>query len=204
MVATNDPIGHWGREYGNEPPDVATYGVAFERGMRSAGVAVAIKHFPGLGRVTGNTDFTAQGIVDEAFVGADDPYLRPFRAGIEAGAEFVMISLASYPRADPRPAVFSSVIIEGILRGTLGFQSIVLTDDVGQAQAVAGLSPAERALSFLRAGGDMVLTVKPSDIAPMTQAVLQATAADAAFNGQVSRSIDRVLQLKSAYGLLPG
>ncbi|HVC31414.1 MAG TPA: glycoside hydrolase family 3 N-terminal domain-containing protein, partial [Steroidobacteraceae bacterium] len=176
--AANAPIGALGREYGSDPDTVTTYGVAFERGMHAAGVAVAIKHFPGLGRVTGNTDYTNQGIVDGQFSGIGDPYLEPYTAGINAGAEFVMISLATYPRVDTLPAVFSSTIINGILRSGLGFGNIVLSDDLGLAVAVADRSPADRALGFLRAGGDMVLTVVPSDIAPMASAVFDAVQAD--------------------------
>ncbi|HTE86251.1 MAG TPA: glycoside hydrolase family 3 N-terminal domain-containing protein, partial [Dehalococcoidia bacterium] len=202
-VASNDPIGHWGREYGFTPDDVATYGVAFERGMRDAQIAVSIKHFPGLGRVTGNTDFTAEGIVDTVFSGTDDPYLKPYKAGIDAGADFVMMSLAVYPRVDTQPAVFSSAMINGILRNSLGFKGVVVTDDVGAAAAVADRPPAQRALDFLRAGGDMILTVKPSDIEPMSRAVSQAMAGDAAFAAQVNASVDRILRLKGAYGLLP-
>jgi beta-N-acetylhexosaminidase len=203
MTASNDPIGHWGREYGSTPDDVTTYGVAFEQGMRDAQIAVCIKHFPGLGRVTGNTDFTAEGIVDNEFSGANDPYLQPYKAGINAGADFVMMSLAVYPRVDTQPAVFSSVMINGILRTNLGFNSVVVTDDVGAAAAVADKPPAQRAIDFLRAGGDMVLTVKASDIGPMSTAVSQAMSGDAGFAAQVNASINRVLRLKGTYGLLP-
>lgn len=202
-VASNDPIGHWGREYGFDPATVEAYGVAFERGMRAAGVAVAIKHFPGLGRVTGNTDFTDQGIVDDALTGTSDPYLQPYAAAIREGAEFVMMSLASYPRIDSQPAVFSRVMMNAILRDSLGFQNIILTDDVGAAAAVADRPPEQRALDFLRAGGDMVLTVQPADVARMSAAVLQAAMADAAFGNQISRSAQRVLRIKRSHGLLP-
>jgi beta-N-acetylhexosaminidase len=201
-AATNDPIGRWHREYGSDPSVVATYGVAFERGMRAARVAVAIKHFPGLGRVTGNTDFTDQGVVDNAFSGAGDPYLQPYRSGIAAGAEFVMVSLATYPQVDAAPAIFSSVIMADILRGALGFQGLVISDDLGAAAAVAGKSPAERALGFFRAGGDVLLTVQPSDVAVMTQAVAQAAATDSAFAARIAGSAARVLQLKRAMGLV--
>jgi beta-N-acetylhexosaminidase len=203
MTASNDPIGHWGREYGSTPDDVTTYGVAFEQGMRDAQIAVCIKHFPGLGRVTGNTDFTAEGIVDNEFSGANDPYLQPYKAGINAGADFVMMSLAVYPRVDTQPAVFSSVMINGILRTNLGFNSVVVTDDVGAAAAVADRPPAQRAIDFLRAGGDMILTVKASDIGPMSTAVSLAMSGDAGFAAQVNASINRVLRLKGTYGLLP-
>jgi beta-N-acetylhexosaminidase len=200
--ASNDPIGHWGREYGTTPAAVSTYGVAYEQGMRDAQIAVCIKHFPGLGRVTGNTDFTAEGIVDTAFSGAGDPYLQPFKAGIDAGADCVMVSLAVYPQVDSQPAVFSPAMINGILRSNLGFKGVVVTDDVGAAAAVADRTPAQRALDFLRAGGDMILTVDPSVVAPMSDAVSKAMAGDAGFATQVNASIDRILSLKSSYGLL--
>jgi beta-N-acetylhexosaminidase len=200
--ATNDPIGHWGREYGTTPSEVSTYGVAYEQGMRDAQIAVCIKHFPGLGRVTGNTDFTAEGIVDSVFSGANDPYLQPFKAGVDAGADFVMVSLAVYPQVDSQPAVFSPAMINGILRTNLGFKGVVVTDDVGAAAAVADRTPEQRALDFLHAGGDMILTVQPADIEPMSTAVAKAMGDDAAFASQVNASIDRILALKAIYSLL--
>ena len=201
MLATNDPIGHWGREYGSTPEDVIAYGVAFERGMRDAKIAVSIKHFPGLGRVTGNTDFTAEGIVDDQFSGIDDPYVRPYKAGIDAGADFVMMSLALYPRVDSKPAVFSPIMIGDILRRGLGFQNVVITDDIGAGRG--GRSPARPACRRLSTGRRRHDPhVKASDIQPMTAAVVQAMAADSAFAAQVNASVDRVLRVKSNYSLL--
>jgi beta-N-acetylhexosaminidase len=78
----------------------------------------------------------------------------------------------------------------------------VISDDLGQAVAVSDLTPAQRALSFLRAGGDMVLTVKPSDIAPMTSAVLSRLPKDAALRKDVDDSVHRVLTAKRNAGLL--
>jgi beta-N-acetylhexosaminidase len=203
LLTTNEPIGRLGREYGTDPATVSMYGLAFMHGMHDAGVAVAVKHFPGLGRVTGNTDFTAQGTEDTAFSGASDPFLQPFRDAINAGTDFVMVSSATYPRVSQQRAVFSSTIVTNLLRQTLGFTGVIITDDVGAAAAVADLTPAERALDFFRAGGDMVLTVAPSDIGPMTRATLAAMDADPAFAAQITQSVRRVLTAKANYGLLP-
>jgi beta-N-acetylhexosaminidase len=206
-LAANDPIGHWNREYGTDPGTVTAYGVAVARGMLRAGdghsLAVSLKHFPGLGRVTGNTDFTAQGIEDDFFSGLDDPYLAPFQAGIDAGAQFVMVSSAIYPRVDTQRAMFSPTIVTDILRNGMGFNGVIITDDVGDAAAVADLTPGQRAVRFLRAGGDMVLTVEPSDAAPMQQAILAEMDADPAFAAAVDASVQRVLAAKAARGLLP-
>jgi beta-N-acetylhexosaminidase len=153
--------------------------------------------------VRGTSDVTTVGIVDDQFSGADDPYLQPYRVAIQDGVEFVMVSLAVYPRVDSRQAVFSPVIMRDILRQQLGFRHVVISDDVGAAAAVADRAPAQRALDFFRAGGDVLLTVRPSDAAPMTQALLREMAADAAFRADLDASLERVLRVKAALGLLP-
>ena len=95
----NAPIGQLDREYGHHPKPVARHVAAFVEGMRAGGVGATAKHFPGLGRVEGNTDHTAN-VVDTVTT-ADDPYLRPFRRAIAEGVPFVMVSLATYERIDP-------------------------------------------------------------------------------------------------------
>jgi len=202
-AAANAPIGALQREYGFTPDAVARAGVAFIAGMHDADEAVAIKHFPGLGRVTGNTDFTAQGITDNDTTTADT-YLQPYHQGIAAGAEFVMVSLASYMQIDPgKPAVFSHRIVTDLLRSQLGFQGVIISDDMGAAAAVAAYPPADRAVRFFRAGGDMVLTIEPNDIAPMTQAVLSEMQRDPTFAQTIADSARRVLAVKQRAGLLP-
>lgn|GEM_PF-74997 len=201
-VAANAPIGALDREYGYTPDVAAAKGVAFIKGMHAAREAVTIKHFPGLGRVTGNTDFTAQGITDSV-TSESDQYLSPYQAGIQAGAEFVMVALASYTRIDPGvPAVFSGKIISDLLRGKLQFGGVIVSDDMGAAVAVAGYAPAERARKFFAAGGDMVLTIQPADIEPMAGAVMQQMQADPAFRQSIEASVRRVLSAKANAGLL--
>jgi beta-N-acetylhexosaminidase len=201
LVDTNAPIGKLHREYGNDPASVGSHSKAFLQGMQDAGVIPTPKHFPGLGRVAGNTDLTAN--VKDTVTTRDDPYLEPFRTAVKAGAPFVMISSAVYTKIDPaHQAAFSSTVIRDMLRGSLGFRGAVISDDLGQAVAVSDLTPAQRALSFLRAGGDMVLTVKPSDIAPMTSAVLSRLPKDAALRKDVDDSVHRVLTAKRNAGLL--
>src|SRR5438128_9166750 len=71
--AQNAPIGALRREYGHDPATVSAHAVAFMKGMADAGIATTGKHFPGLGRVTGNTDFTAAGVDD--VTSSNDAYL---------------------------------------------------------------------------------------------------------------------------------
>ncbi|MGH3175591.1 MAG: glycoside hydrolase family 3 N-terminal domain-containing protein [Streptosporangiaceae bacterium] len=198
----NQPIGALRREFGSDPQTVAAHGVAFLRGLRQAGVAATAKHFPGLGRVTGNTDLTA-GVVDPV-TAPGDPYLGSFQAAIEAGAPFVMVALASYPRIDPRHlAVFSSRTMRTLLRERMHFGGVIMSDDMGAAAAVASLTPAARAIGFLSAGGDMILSESLSAAAIMDAAVLAKMKRDPAFRSMAESAVMRVLAAKQAYGLLP-
>src|SRR5207342_570563 len=104
-------------------PAVAAGGVtAFVAGLGAGGVAATLKHFPGLGAASANTDH-ADGVVD---VPAAD--LVPFRAGIGAGAQLVMVASAAYPALSPGLALTSSTIVDGLLRGLLGFRGVVISD----------------------------------------------------------------------------
>lgn len=197
----NPPIGDLDREYGSTPSAVAAHGLAVARALADAGVDATVKHFPGLGRVSGNTDLTSG--VRDTVTTRDDPYLAPFRAAVAAGVPFVMISTAIYTRIDPtQPAAFSSTVITGMLRQDLGFQGVVISDDVGAAAQVRYLSPGQRAVAFVAAGGDVVLTVDASQAAQMSAALLARASTDRSFRAQVDAAALRVLQAKQARGLL--
>ena len=198
----NAPIGALQREFGHDPGTVAAHGVAFARGMGQAGVATTAKHFPGLGRVRGNTDFTS-GVVDTVTT-PQDPYLQSYQAAIRAGVPFVMVSLATYTRIDPRHlAVFSARVMGTILRQQLHFGGVIVSDDMGAASAVGGISPAARATGFLAAGGDLITTVSVPAATAMDSAVLQRATQNGTFRTQVNAAAMRVLAAKQAYGLLP-
>jgi len=200
-AANNPPIGHYGREYGHTASSVAPDVVAAVRGLAAAHVVATPKHFPGLGRVTANTDVSS-GVVDHD-TAADDPDLAPFRAAIDAGAPFVMVSSAIYARLDPdHPACFSRDVVTGLLRDELGFDGVVISDDMGQARQVTRWSAGSRAVQVIEAGGDIVLTVRPEQAPAMAQALVDRAKADSSFRKQVDAAALRVLKAKEAAGLL--
>ncbi|MGH3630063.1 MAG: glycoside hydrolase family 3 N-terminal domain-containing protein, partial [Sciscionella sp.] len=197
---SNPPIGALDREYGHTPSVVAAAGTAFERGMLAAGEATTLKHFPGLGRVSANTD-TSAGVTDHVTT-YDDPYLQPFRAGVAAGSPFVMMTTADYALIDPGvPAAFSAKIIGGMLRGEMGFGGVVISDSLDAVQ-VQAWSPATRALDFIGAGGDLALVTSASAIPAMVAAVYDKAATDPAFHTVVDDAALHVLAAKARYGLL--
>ncbi|WP_269855238.1 glycoside hydrolase family 3 N-terminal domain-containing protein [Streptomyces sp. RPT161] len=197
----NAPIGALSREYGDNPTTVSRQSGAFIRGLSQAGVDATIKHFPGLGQVRGNTDFTAN--VTDGLTARNSPNLETFRNGIRAGARFTMISSAIYTLIDPHnQAAFSSVVIRDMLRGDLGFNGVVISDDLGHAAAVRAVPAGDRALRFLAAGGNMILTVDPSTVGPMANAILSRLGSDAALRANVDDSVRRILTAKMESGLL--
>lgn len=197
----NAPIGAFDRQYGYRPAAVSRHGVAFAQGMADGGVAPTVKHFPGLGRVRANTDTSAH-VVDRT-TRRRDPYLRPFSDAVAAGVPFVMMSTATYARLDPRrPAAFSRFVVRTMLRGDLGFDGVVISDDLGNARQVARWGPGKRALLFLRAGGTMVLTVNPATLPAMYDAVLAKAEAKPSFRRVVERAALKVLRAKAERGLL--
>jgi len=200
-AAGNPPIGASSRQYGSDPAEVAPLVAAVTAALERAGVGATVKHFPGLGRVRVNTD-TSTGAVDEQTT-ADDPALQPFVAGIEAGTTAVMVSSASYPQLDPdNLAPFSAAIIKGLLKDRLAFTGVVVSDDIGRAVAVSGRAPGQRAVDFVAAGGDLVLTVDVGDAQPMSAALIARAQSDSAFAERLSDAALRVLRSKQRAGLL--
>jgi beta-N-acetylhexosaminidase len=199
--AQNQPIGALQREYGHDPATVGSHGVAFLTGMRQSGIAVSLKHFPGLGRVAGNTDFTT---ATDTVTTATDPYLQSFKDGIAANADFVMVALALYTRIDPNHlAAFSPVVMTQMLRNSLGFGGVIISDDLGATAAVASIPPGTRAIDFLSAGGDMIISKTSAPADAMVQAIRARVAADASFAQRVDDAALRILRAKQAFGLLP-
>lgn len=199
-VSTNAPIGALNRNLGTDAETVSAHGTAFIAGMAQSGVSCTIKHFPGLGRVTANTD-TATAVADEVTTTSDES-LGPFVAGITAGTGLVMVSLATYDLIDPtQPAVFSPTVITTLLRGQLGYGGVVITDDVGAADQVSDVPPGERATRFIDAGGDLVLTVDPGVVPEMVSAVAAKMEADPVFAAKVDAAVLRILAAKKVRGL---
>lgn len=198
---SNPPIGAFGRQYGSDPATVATHAAAFAAGLTDAGVVPTAKHFPGLGRVSANTDVSS-GVTDRVTT-RTDPFLAPFRAVIRTGHPFVMMSSAVYSRIDPgQPAAFSPTVITGVLRRDLGFDGVVVSDDLGAARQVSAVPAGDRAVRFVAAGGDLVLTVSPATLPAMFDALYDRAARDRAFRARVDRSAERILLAKQRLGLV--
>lgn len=197
----NAPIGRYGRQFGSTSTVVSPHVTAYVQGSKTAGVLTTPKHFPGLGSVKGNTDTTAS--VTDTTLTRTGANIAPFRAGISAGAGLVMISLATYKRIDPdHKAVYSSLIVDQTLRHDLGFKGVIISDDLGKAASAQNMAVGKRGLAFLRAGGDLVLTVDPKGIPAMAKGIRDGMRQDPKVRTLVQNSARRVLTAKQAAGAL--
>jgi beta-N-acetylhexosaminidase len=197
----NPPIGRFGRQYGSTPAAVAPKVATVVGALQGARVGATVKHFPGLGRVLANTDTSTRAV--DGVTTATDPALRPFTAGTRAGAVAVMVSSALYPRLDRRhPAMWSPAIVTGLLRTRLGWNGLVVSDDLGNAAAAKVAPVGRRATDFVAAGGDLVLTVVPGQAVTMRNAIVARAAKDRAFRARVDDAVRHVLTAKRTLGLL--
>lgn len=190
-------------------PSVATAAadsVAFAEGLSAGGVVPVLKHFPGLGGASGNTDMTAATTLawpTEKRVG-----LPPFLAGIRAHVPAIMVSNAVVPGLSTLPASLSPAVVTHELRSVLGYRGLVIADSLSAvAIRAAGFSVPAAAVASLRVGVDMLLYNPPAtgSVAPLTDAVL-TTIVGAVRTGTLTRSrlVGAATHVLAAKGALCG
>jgi beta-N-acetylhexosaminidase len=195
----NQPIAQLRRGYGSDPQRVGTKVRAFVAGMNEANVATAVKHFPGLGLVEGNTDYESD--VVDSVTRRRDRMFTGFTSGVDAGADMVMVSSATYRKIDAnRRATFSPVVLRTMIRGDLQFTGVIISDDLA-AQAMHDLSPGNRLLRFVKAGGDVAIIGDSRIARTAASALIDEAREDPSLTKLVTASAVRVLKLKDRRGL---
>jgi beta-N-acetylhexosaminidase len=189
------------RSYGEDPELVARMGAAAVEGFEEAGVISAAKHFPNHGPATSDSHVSLPVIRHDAKT-LKSYDLPPFEAAIEAGVPMVMVGHLVYPAIDPHnPASLSRDAI-GMLRRDIGFDGVVVTDDLAMAGAKGGDSPAEAALQAVGAGADLfVVSSPPQQQADAYDAVLAAVESGEIPRSRIEKSVERVLTIKERYHL---
>jgi beta-N-acetylhexosaminidase len=188
------------RSYGSVPADVAAQVVAATRGLTSAGVAPALKHFPGHGHTTADSHeelpILAQ---DRAALDRDD--LPPFAAGIQAGAGIVMSGHLDVKAIDPgTPATFSAKVLVDLLRTTMGFKGVVVSDAMNMAPAKKW-GPGEAAKRAVLAGNDLVLM--PPNLKQAQQGLLDGLKDGSLPKQRLVEAATRVLTLRYRLAATP-
>ncbi|MGX5730160.1 beta-N-acetylhexosaminidase [Pseudoxanthomonas beigongshangi] len=174
------------RAFDADPQVVAAFTRAYVQGMHSVGMPATLKHFPGHGTVLEDTHFddAADPRTLEELRGQD---LLPFVAGIEAGADAVMMAHVKYPAVAPEPAGYSPRWIQDILRTDMGFRGVVFSDDIGMAAAFSAGGVKARIDLHLDAGCDVVLVCSPKLVEESLKAVEGRALNTAALLGLIGR-----------------
>jgi beta-N-acetylhexosaminidase len=187
------------RSYGEDPKLVARMGAAAVEGFEEAGVISAAKHFPNHGLATSDSHVSLPVIRHDAKTLRTHD-LPPFEAAIEAGVPMVMVGHLVYPTIDPHnPASLSRDTIS-MLRGDLGFDGVVVTDDLAMAGAKSEGTPAEAAIRAVQAGADLlILSSPPQQQADAYDAVVGAVKSGEIPRSRIQKSVERLLTVKEGY-----
>ena len=189
------------RSFGERPDAVGRLTAAYVRGLHAGGMLATLKHFPG----HGDTDVDSHiglPIIQQPRPRLDAIELPPFRAGIAAGADAVMMAHIQVPSLDPAefsPATLSAPIVTDLLRRELGFAGLVYTDSMGMDAIARRISPGDAAVRAIRAGNDVVLH-SPDDAAAVA-GIKAAVAAGEISVARLDESVRRILTAKARLGL---
>ncbi|CAN5892416.1 beta-N-acetylhexosaminidase [soil metagenome] len=185
------------RSYGEDPELVSRMGAAAVEGFESAGVVSAAKHFPnhGVATVDSHVGFPVVDH-DEATIRSYD--LPPFRAAVEAGVPMVMMGHLIYPAIDPELPTSLSPKGMKLLRNNLGFEGVIVTDDLSMAAASGDGSPASAAVAAVKAGADLlILSGSAEQQAQAYEAVIGAVEAGELPVESIEQSVERIVEIKS-------
>jgi beta-N-acetylhexosaminidase len=139
-----------------DPNAVGALAAEIVRGFADAGMAAVGKHFPGHGFALADTHSDVARD-ERAFAEIFKKDIAPYRSALQAGLAAVMPAHVIYPQCDAEPAGYSKYWLQDVLRGKLGFEGLIFSDDLSMAGASAVGGPPERARAALAAGCDMVL-----------------------------------------------
>jgi beta-N-acetylhexosaminidase len=184
LARGNRAIGN--RAFSPDPQVVAAFTRAYVDGMHSAGMAATLKHFPGHGSVPEDTHYEVA-IDDRPLEQLRELDLVPFAAGIEAGADAVMMAHVTYPQVAPEPAGYSPRWIREILRQDMGFRGTVFADDIGMAAAFGAGGIKARIDAHLDAGCDVVPVCHPDLVEEALRAVDGRALATSGLAGMMGR-----------------
>lgn len=187
------------RAYSRDFAQAAELIPAAVEGFHLGGTACALKHFPGHGD-TREDSHSGAAYVDKTLEQLRQEELLPFRAGIGAGADMVMLGHLTVRELDSEPTPFSYRIVTELLREELGFNGVVITDSLKMKAVTGHYTSAEAAVKAVRAGVDLLLC--PEDLDAAVEGLVQAVESGTISQERIDESVLRILSMKRARGIL--
>ena len=193
VSAENAVIGN--RSFGSDPNVVGTMVAAEVQGLQESGVSACLKHFPGIGDTTTDTH-DEKTVSEKTLEDMQQTDLPAFQSGIDAGADFVMVSHMSLPNVigDDTPCSLSGAVISDLLRNQLGYNGIVITDALDMSAITDYYSSAEAAVKAIEAGADMLLM--PENFEEAYQGLLEAVQNGTISEDRINESLKRIYRVK--------
>eukprot|EP01006_Ploeotia_vitrea_P060588 TRINITY_DN76175_c0_g1_i1.p1 TRINITY_DN76175_c0_g1~~TRINITY_DN76175_c0_g1_i1.p1 ORF type:complete len:604 (+),score=25.11 TRINITY_DN76175_c0_g1_i1:25-1836(+) len=197
----NNPIINM-RSFGSNPRLVQQLGDAYVKGLQDANCIAVGKHFPGHGD-TAQDSHTVLPTINHTMAKLEEVEMKPFRSAIKAGLAALMCAHIAYPviSHDYKPATLSHFFLTELLRNSMKFEGITLTDDM-KMDAIK-MTPAEGAVASIKAGGDIVLsTVSLRAAQQMANALERAALSGELPEDRIRQSVMRILRIKQRFGIL--
>ena len=189
------------RSFSSDPKLVAEYGTAFIQGIQSEGLVATAKHFPGHGDTETDSHLDIP-VVPHDYARLDSVELIPFSAAIERGVQSIMTAHISFPQLSDSvglPGTLDPHILTDILKDSLGFEGIIVTDGLGMKGISNYFSPGNAVVAALKAGADLML-MSP-DITTAIDEVLAAIETGELSIERVNKSVLKLLNWKIIHGL---
>ena len=188
------------RIFSSDPYVVANMATAVATGLEDAGVSATLKHFPGLGAEDGNTHNDSFVVIDRTVEQLRESEFVPFRTGIDAGVDFVMVSHQIVTGfGDNLPSDLSYTAVTEYLRGELGFDGIAITDAQQMNTISTVYSSGDAAVMSIKAGIDIILM--PENLQEAVSAVCNAVNNGEISEDRINESVMRILNQKYELGL---
>lgn len=187
------------RAYSDDYAQAAELVGSAVKGFQDGGVICTLKHFPGHGDTAEDSHYSSAYVNrTKAQIMADE--MQPFRTGIDAGAELVMVGHLIVPDIDELPSTLSYKIATEMLRGDMKFDGVAITDSMEMESIADNYGVADSAVMAVQAGMDMLL--QPADLAVAVNAIVTAVQNGDITEPRIDESVRRILTLKAERGLL--
>ena len=187
------------RAFSDDPKQAAVMVGAAVNGLQDNGVSASVKHFPGHGNTEGDSHnefvYTSK-TLDEL----RECEFLPFQAGIDAGADFVMVGHIIVPSLDGVPATLSYKIVTDILKDELGYNGLVITDGMEMGAIAENYTNAAAAVMAVQAGCDVIL--EPVDFVEYADALIAAVRDGAISEERINESVRKILDCKIRRGII--
>ncbi|WIG57501.1 MAG: Beta-hexosaminidase [Ktedonobacterales bacterium] len=203
-VRTNPYAVEYTRIFGDDPQTVTTYAGAFLQGLQSNGVIGCVKHWPGLGDVALDPHETLP-TNDRTLAQLQSVDFAPFKALLPLNPGMIMVTHIIVSAIDPTmPATLSPKLVDGVLRGQLGYQGVVMTDSLYMKGISDRYSLPEAGVLAVIAGDDLLEgAYDTTSMSAMIAALKQAISSGRITIDRINQSVRRILMLKIRYGMLP-